>query len=49
MREKTKDELKWSIIAITSILTVTAIFNWHQFPSIVFMPLFWIYVVLDKK
>lgn len=48
MERRTRKHLKWSVIAIASILTMVGIFSGDIYCVIGVVPLFWIYVFLDK-
>jgi hypothetical protein len=48
MIKRSKNNLKWSIIVIASILTLTTMFSGNLYCLAGVIPLFWIYVILDK-
>lgn len=48
MVRRTRKNLKWSVIAIATILTFTAIFSGDIYCVVGLIPLFWVYVILDK-
>lgn len=48
MIRRTRNHLKWSIIAIGAILTLFGVFGGGINCLVGLIPLFWIYVFLDK-
>lgn len=48
MIRRTKENLKWSVIVIGTIVTLASVFSGDINVSIPLIPLFWIYVILDK-
>jgi hypothetical protein len=48
MIRRTKNHLKWSIIIIAAIISLTTVFSGCVYCLAGIIPLFWIYVILDK-
>ena len=48
MIRRTRNNLKWSVIAIATILTLITVFSGNIYCVVGLIPLFWIYVILDK-